>query len=249
MSIGIYQSASSLRALERWQDAITQNITSSQVVGFKRRSVEVSAIAAGGVQSAGDARVERGEGRPGLFPRVNYSINYEPGEVQTTRRDLDVAIQGPGFFQVDRGDGAFAYTRAGELRMLADRSLVTSANHQVLKTDGRPVELLANGQPLVIEQDGTLRQGETTLGKLAVVNFPDPNVLNPLSAGVFVAPAGVDPQPLAQPTVLQGYLEASNVSSFREMVDLVTISRAYEANQRVIQSRDQSQQKALEALG
>ena len=68
-------------------------------------------------------------------------------------------------------------------------------------------------------------------------------------SGVFLSPANTDPTPVEKPEVLQGYIEGSNVTPLREMVSLVQIARAYEANQKVLTSRDQTAQKALESLG
>jgi flagellar basal body rod protein FlgG len=82
-----------------------------------------------------------------------------------------------------------------------------------------------------------------------VVKFSDPAKLQARSAGSFTAPAGLDPIPVEAPQVLQGHLENSNVATLREMVDLVTISRANEANQKLIQSSDDLLGQALEKLG
>src|SRR5438270_331812 len=99
MNIGLYQSAASLSALERWQDSVAQNITSSQTTGYRKRTVSFSTQAAGELQPDGKARLGRDQGMPTLFPKVNPGINFVSGETQATRRELDVAIQGDGFFQ------------------------------------------------------------------------------------------------------------------------------------------------------
>jgi len=91
-------------------------------------------------------------------------------------------------------------------------------------------------------------QGTTPVGKLSVVKFATNAQLMPLSAGAFIN-TGAPPEQVERPEVLQGYLEASNITPLREMVDLVNIARAYEANQKLIQSRDQSLGKTLEVLG
>lgn len=250
MSIGLYQSASSLAALERWQDAVTQNITSSQVAGYKKRTVEFSSVAAGELQTDPRQKIGRGEGETTYFPKASYGINFHSGETEPTRRELDVALQGDGFFEVRMDDGRTAYTRGGELRLRADRTLVTPQDQPILTEDGSPVQLLPGGGELVINRDGTVMQGDTRLGRLGVVEFSDNNQLMPISAGMFLpVPGAPDPVPVEKPEVLQGYLEASNVTPLREMVDLVNIARAYEANQKLIQSHDNTMQKTLDALG
>jgi flagellar basal body rod protein FlgG len=250
MSIGLYQSAASLSALERWQAVVAQNITSSQVTGYRKRTIDFSSEMAGELQSDPRHPVGKGEGTGTIFPKVNTGISFTNGETLPTHRSLDVAIQGDGFFEVERGDGSHAYTRGGEFHIDAKRSLRSSGGDAVLGTDGRPIVLLPQaGAELVINQDGTVLQGGTTIGKLSVQKFADNSRLIPLSGGLFVPSAGTpDPVP-ATPELLQGYLEGSNITPLREMVDLVLISRAYEANQRIITTLDQQMGKTLDALG
>lgn len=247
MNVGLYQSAASLSALERWQDAVTQNITSNQVSGFKKRTINFSTVAAGELQ-AGGGKVGGGQGQPMYFPRASYGINFSMGETQPTRRELDVALQSEGFFEVELEDGRRGYTRAGELRIRPDRTLVTSQDVPILSDAGSPIQLLPSGGPVVINTDGTIVQGTTQVGKLSVVKFADNHLLRPMSAGVFVN-GGAAPEQVDRPEILQGYLESANTAPLREMVDLVNIARAYEANQKLIQSRDDAMGKTLQTLG
>jgi flagellar basal-body rod protein FlgF len=249
MNVGLYQSASALSALERWQDAVSQNITSSQTTGYRGRMVSFSTQAAGELEADPKARIGSDGSMPVLFPKVNSGINFHNGETEPTRRDLDAAIQGEGFFEIQRPDGSKAYTRSGEFRMRVDRTLVTSSGDEVLSDGGSPITLLPNGGPVTINQDGTLFQGATSLGKIAVKKFADNSQLIPIAGGFFVpAPGAAAPESVEQPDLLQGYLESSNVTPLREMVDLVLISRAYEANQKMITTIDDQMQKTLDAL-
>jgi flagellar basal-body rod protein FlgF len=110
------------------------------------------------------------------------------------------------------------------------------------------VTLLPGGGDVVINRDGSIFQGNTSLGKLSIQSFVNPSKLSPLAGGYFLAGAGAPPEPVEKPELMQGYLEGSNVAPLREMVDLVLISRAYEANQRIITTADQTMQKTLDAL-
>ena len=249
MNIGIYQSASALSALERWQDSVAQKITSSQTSGFRKRTINFSTQASGELHPDLRARAGRSAGVSMSFPKVNYGINFMMGETQPTRRELDVAIQGDGFFEVQRNDGSKVYTRSGEFRMRADRMLVTTDGHQVLSDGGAPITFTSGAGAVTINRDGTVFQGENALGRLAVKKFANNAALMPLAGGFFYAPAGLEPRQVEKPDLLQGYVEGSNVTALREMVDLVLISRAYEANQKVIKTVDEQMGKALEALG
>ena len=248
MNVGLYQSAASLSALERWQDAVTQNITSSQVSGYKKRTVSFSSAIKGEVMTDPKARTGSGAGEPMQFPKVGYGISFQFGKTQPTRRDLDVALQGEGFFEIQLEDGRKAYTRAGEFRLRADRTLITGDNATVLNEGGDPIQFLPGGGRIVINADGRILQNDAPVGRIAVVKFADNRQLVPLSAGAFIN-QGPDPQPVEKPEVLQGYLESSNITPLREMVDLVNIARAYEANQKLIQTRDQALGRTIETLG
>ena len=133
--------------------------------------------------------------------------------------------------------------------MRNDRTLVTTGGGEVLTEAGAPITLLQNGQPLIVNRDGSLFQGDVSLGKLAVERFANNNQLIPTSGGYFIAAPGTTPEAVQNPELLQGYIEGSNVTPLREMVDLVLISRAYEANQKIISTIEQQMQKTLEALG
>lgn len=250
MNVGLYQSASALSALERWQDVVSQNITSAQTTGYRKRTVSFSTQPAGELQSNPQARIGAEGSVPMLFPKFNPGINFIFGETQPTRRELDAAIQGEGFFEIRRPDESKVYTRSGEFRMRPDRILVTSSGDEVLSEAGDPIQLLSGGGPVVINSNGSIFQGATALGRLAVKKFADNASLQAIAGGYFVpAPGMSPPEAVENPELLQGYLEASNVTPLREMVDLVLISRAYEANQKIITTVDEQMQKTLDALG
>ncbi|MBL9201892.1 MAG: flagellar hook-basal body protein [Opitutaceae bacterium] len=250
MNIGIYQSASALSALERWQESVAQNITASQTIGYRKRVVNFAA------EMGGEILTDRPGGRPSgdtamqmAFPRIEQSLSFKPGETQATRRELDVAIPGEGFFEVQRDDGSRAYTRSGSFALRADRTLVTGDGAVVLTDAGAPITTVQGGGNIVINPDGTVFQGGTGLGRLSIQKFANNALLQHQPGGYFLPGNAGDPQKVEKPDLMQGYLESSNVSALREMVDLVLISRAYEANDKVIKAVDEQMGKTLEALG
>lgn len=249
MNVGLYQSASSLSALEKWQDAVSQNITSAQVIGYRKRVVNFSTQMAGELQYGAKNGSAKGDTVGMLFPAATGSISFQHAESHPTRREYDVALMGDGYFEVRQPDGSMAYTRNGEFRVGSDRILKSSHGFEVMTADGNPITLLQGQGPLVITENGTLTQNGNPLGRLAVKGFADDKALYPLDGGLFAMQPGYEAEVVEEPTVQQGYLEGSNVASLREMVDLVLISRAYEANQRIISALDQQMQKTLDALG
>jgi flagellar basal-body rod protein FlgF len=247
MNIGLYQSAASLSALERWQEAVAQNITSSQIPGFRKRTVEFTSVEMGHLQI--DPKGKGSAGSPASFPSTQLGVSFYPGETTPTRRELDVAISGDGFFQVQIADGSRGFTRAGQFQLNSQRMIVTHNNMPVLSAAGTPIILQPTGEKLAISADGAISQGDRQLGKLSVVKFEDNQKLLPAGDNMYIAPEGMDPETVDRPSVLQGYVEESNVTPLREMISLVQIARAYEANQKIITNRDQNLQKALDTLG
>jgi flagellar basal-body rod protein FlgF len=247
MNIGIYQSAASLSALERWQDSVTQNIASSQLPGYRAHKTGFSAQAAGQFQGGSTSSTEAGQSA--IFPLATDSVSFLPGESQRTDRELDASIQGPGFFEVQAADGTKQYTRDGEFQIQPDNTVTTASGQKVMTVGGSPLTLIPSGGSVVINTDGSVTQNGTSLGTLSIQTFSDTSQLTAGPNGTYVPAAGMAPIAVDKPNVLQGYLEGSNVSATHEMVDLITISRAYESNQKMISTVDQEMQKTLDALG
>lgn len=250
MNIGLYQSAASLSALERWQDVVTQNITSSQVPGFKKRTIEFSSMEMGSLQADTKARMGSGDGKPSSFPVTTMGISFRPGESIPTRNVLDFAIEGDGFFQVQMPDGSRGFTRAGGMHLNAARTLVTMDEYPVLNQAGSPITLQAEAGSMAVSADGAITQGATQLGSLGVVRFNDTSKLMPSGGGMYVLKdKSVEPIQIDKPQLMQGYIEGSNVAPLQEMIALVQIARSYEANQKIITANDQNVGKAIEMLG
>jgi flagellar basal body rod protein FlgG len=146
-------------------------------------------------------------------------------------------------------DGTHAYTRDGSFSERSDGTLVNSSNYPVLSENGSPIVLAQAGAAVTITQDGAISQGDTQVGRLSVTTFSNTGGLIPISGGLLVAGQDAGATAAASPGVLQGYIESSNVSPLFEMVNLVQVSRIYEANQRVITNADQQTQKTMDALG
>lgn len=250
MNIGAYRGASALAAYEKWQEVISQNIAYGSIPGFKKSDIAFE------VSSPDNARLGGQAGGAGsVMPQMTTKVNFAPGTLQHTGNDLDFAIQGKGFFQIKRKDGTLGYTRNGEFQMNADRTLVTRQG-DVVMGEGAPITFNANGGAISINAGGTISQvnSQTHLqeqvGKLTVYDFKDPQKLERSGDGLFAPVNGsAQPQPVEQPGIIGGVLENSNVSSLTEMVNLINVSRAYEANQKAIQGSDDNDSKAIQTLG
>ena len=233
--------------MERWQEMVSQNISSSSVPGFKKSEMSFEAVL-GGLQRTGTDG-SFGKDSKDSMPRQSVQISMNQGELRSTGNELDFAIQGAGFFQIQKPDGQTGYTRDGQFRLSPERTIVTSQGYPVMG-DGGPITLRAGGGKVSINEDGTIIQGDTQVGKLAVSDFTDPSKLRRIGDGLLgPADASVQPTTVERPMVMGGSLESSNVSPLREMISLVTISRAYEANQRLILANNETSEKAIQQLG
>lgn len=244
MNIALYLGASAMGALERWQQTTANNIASSSSPGFRKREVEFSVNSAGAMPTGTDGG---NAVKPGQFPTSRVAVNFTPGQFVGTGRDMDVAIRGEGFFEVQTADGNRAYTRSGSFYTNNERTLVDAQGNQVLGEGGAPIQLLQEGGQLAIATDGTISQGGRAIGKLTIQRFDNLQALIPLSGGLF-APNGQAPQAVESPMVMQGSLETSNVQPVEEMVSLVQISRAYEAAQKLITARDDTLDKTIKTV-
>jgi flagellar basal body rod protein FlgG len=103
--------------------------------------------------------------------------------------------------------------------------------------------------PLTVSRDGSISQGDNQLGRMAIYNFEDTDGLTRVEGGYFEAPAGTNPEALENFGVLQGAIESSNVAPMAELVNLIAVSRAYEAAQRSMSSHDDLINKAIQSLG
>jgi flagellar basal-body rod protein FlgF len=248
MNIGIYKSASAMVGCDRWQEMISKNLSSASVPGFRKSEAAFEAKASGMERYGSGASDEAKEAKASV-PTIGSQISMQPGEIRVTGNDTDFAIQGRGFFKVQLDDQKSGYTRDGEFHLDAKRTLVNKAGKPVLSESG-PIVLRPDGGKLSISGDGTIVQGETPLGKLPIYNFPDSEELMRIGDGLLtpkneeVAPAKMD-----KPEIVGGMLEMSNVQPLQEMVNMITVSRAYEANQRVITSQDELLGKAIQTLG
>jgi flagellar basal-body rod protein FlgG len=169
------------------------------------------------------------------------------GGLRQTGNNLDLAIEGQGFFQVMRPNQEIAYSRAGNFKTDADGRLVTADGFAVepaitIPVDATSVSVSTNGV-VSVTQPGQANAVE--VGQLQLVNFANPAGLLEIGRSMFQL-TSASGQPLTQTpgengvgTISQGFLEGSNVEVVNEMIDLIASQRAYEVNQRVVQAADE----------
>ncbi len=244
MTVSLYQAAAALSANSAWQDAITSNLASSSVPGFKRQQLSMAAVKAGLLPGGGG-------NLPTSFslPKAKTAPSFAPGEMIATGVKNDVAIDGKGFFSVQLPNGTNAFTRDGEFQVTSKGELVTKEGYPV-EGEGGPIMLnLQNPTPMSVSANGTVSQGAEKKGKLKITEFQNPEALTQISGAYFIGGGhGLIPQPSTS-TLRQNYLEGSNTSVIGEMANMMTAMRSFEANQHIIQMQDDRMGKTISELG
>jgi flagellar basal-body rod protein FlgG len=233
-------------------EVIANNIANINTTGYKRTRAEFTDLlyqverVQGIPNQTGEGVIPEGA-QLGLGTRLAAIrlLNIQ-GPLAETGNRLDLAINGPGWFQVSGPNGGTLYTRAGAFN--------TNAEGQIVTADGYLVEpavtVPAGTTAIEINQTGEVfakLQGEAnmvSIGQITLANFPNPAGLNALGGNLFqpteasgAAVSGL-PGSISFGTVQQGYLESSNVDPVREITELISAQRAYEMNSKVIQAAD-----------
>jgi flagellar basal body rod protein FlgG len=225
---GILASAGAMRPVLTAQGVLANNLANASTTGFRRDRVafRLDAPAAGVAgQSPGSA----------LAPHLATQIDPRPGSYQVTDRRLDMALQGDGYFVIATPDGE-RYTRGGHFVLAEDGTLVTPQGHAVM-TDGGPLTL-PSGAQLQVLPDGTLRDPERLFGKLQIVSFDEAPRFTHVGAGLLATET--EPVAADEARVLQGVIEGPNVEPVQAMVEMITLLRHFEMNQKALQAQDES---------
>jgi flagellar basal body rod protein FlgG len=245
VNVSLFQAAAALDANSRWQEVIADNLASSSVPGYKQQQLSQEAVQAGLMPANG------GKNSAQFFsvPHTSTSTNFTPGELKYTGNSTDVAIEGKGFFEVQLPNGQTALTRDGEFQINSQNQLVTKESYPVLGTGG-PIQLSHDHSgPLSISSSGQVSQGAQLKGTLKVTEVDKPQGLTQLSGGYFSAKEGKVATTESKPSLREGYLEGSNASTLSEMASMMTASRGFEANQKVIQIQDDRMNRTISELG
>ncbi|MBW8014783.1 MAG: flagellar hook basal-body protein [Planctomycetes bacterium] len=226
---------SSTSALMQEYHAITHNIANANTAGFKRRAssfsnklAEQTAILGSGSDSGGVIQ----------FKSV---IDFSQGNLDHTERPLDLAIKGEAFFVIESPDKT-EYTRNGQFGRNSNGQIIDYQGRLIAGKNG-PITIPAeiSDSQLVIAGDGSVMAAGANIGKIRMVEFgADMAKLKPAGDNCFVAPNDVMPVAAVKSSVEQGYRESSNVDSVRETINLITVSRMYEASMKVMTKQSDS---------
>ena len=252
---GLYTAYTGMVNEQHRMDVLTNNLANSTTIGYKKEgttSQSFDAVLAYKVKDTSEAaNIPRriGINNPGVKIGENYT-DYTQGSMRITDNTYDLALSGDGFFAIEftnkRGETSTKYTRDGSFTVTNEGYLTTKDGNYVLGTAGR-IRL----NPLLdsaIDSQGRISQNGAVVAQLQLTDFADYNYLEKYGENLLQPVEGAELQ-AANCKVHSGYLEASNVQVVSEMVDLITITRQYEANQKVIKAYDSTLEIASTQLG
>ncbi len=230
-------------ANEAAQDAIAQNIANAATTGFKRDLPQFQSFQEALLQSTAGSTPGATVG--GLGPGVGVrglATDFSDGALQQTGNPLDIALTGDAFLAVQTPQGV-RYSRDGALTRDAQGQLVqANGSGAVLDPSGRPISLPAKTKNITITPSGGVLADGVSVGRLQLVSLTRTSGASKQGDNLFsqpnVAPAGPNA------TVHQGYLESSNVNIVKEMVAMISVQRAYETDQKMVQAEDEATNKA-----
>ncbi len=242
---GLYTSAEGMIPLMAKQDQISNNLANINTTGYKKSSLVTRSFREFLKNDIEQPFVNEGT----VIDEV--AIDFSQGGLKQTGVPLDVAIEGEGFFTVDTPQGR-RYTRNGNFSIDSDKRLVTSKGFPVIATMGDGTESIvkADGDNFSILGDGTVVVDGDNVGKLKMATFDKPYKLLREGGSLYKTS---NPDALVYESndfkLQQGFLETSNADPIRSMVDMISVFRTYEANQKAIHAQDETLGKAVNEVG
>ncbi|MBL8338222.1 MAG: flagellar basal-body rod protein FlgG [Rhodoferax sp.] len=252
----LWISKTGMEAQQMQLDVISHNLANVSTTGYKRANAVFEDLMYQNLRQVGANTTAESQLPTGLHlglgvRTVATSRAFSQGTIQQTTNQLDVAIQGNGFFQITMPDGTTQYTRDGSFQVDNQGRLVTSNGLPV----ANGVTIPANAKNITIANDGTVTAsipGQTapqSIGTIALASFINPAGLEPQGQNLFAeSPASGQPQTGTPGSnglgvISQGFLESSNVNVVQELITMIQTQRAYEMNSKAIQTSDQMLQK------
>ena len=247
MSDGIWSALSGAIAQERSLNIAANNVANVETAGYQGDKPVFAEVMAKALQAVPSNQLH-------YVAIQDIAIDQSQGSLQKTDNPLDVALQGEGFFAL-RTPGGERYTRDGSFALDGEGTLRTKDGLEVLGeagpagAPGIQLSIPEGTKEIQISEDGSVLADGANVGKLKLVTFP-PQGLQKQGLTLFAPINGATPRAAEKTTVAQGYIEDSNVNAVSAMNELITVGRAFDAFQKVIESyRDIDQRTARDVGG
>jgi flagellar basal-body rod protein FlgG len=253
---GLYTAYTGMINEQNRMDVLSNNMANVTTVGFKKEGTTSQSF-----DQVLDLKIKDSTIDYNLATREGYTtrgvkigenyVDWSQGSFRITGNTYDLALGGSGFFAVEftnkAGETSTKYTRAGEFQLDNEGYIVTHEGDYLLDANGKHIKV----DPLKetsIDRQGRIMQDGHTIATIQIADFKDYDYLKRYGETYYEPIEGAE-FTNADGQIYSGYLEASNVSSVQEMVNLITISRQYESNQKIIQTIDNTLETAVTRVG
>lgn len=250
---GLYTSYTGMLNEQYRMDIMSNNLANADTTGFKKEGstsqayAEVMAVKIKDVSENPNTPKRLGNMSLGVKIGETYT-DFSQGSLRDTGNTYDIAIGGSGFFNIEftnkAGETSTKYTRDGGFTITKDGYLVTKDGDYVLGENGR-IQLSTTAGTTVFDRSGNIFQDNRLVASLKITDFEDTNYLTHYGETMWDAKEGAVQQDAEDAQIYQGYLEMSNASVVKEMVNMITISRQYESNQKMLTTFDESLEKSM----
>ncbi len=252
MNAALFVGKTGLSAQETALQVISNNLANVNTDGFKKdRAVFEDLLyqiqRQPGAQSSESTELPSGFQLGSGVRTVGTQKLFTQGTLQITEQNLDVAIEGKGFFQISMPDGSTSYSRNGQFQVNSNGEVVTAEGFLLEPS----ITVPSDATSLAISVDGVVSVTQastatsTQIGTIQLADFVNPSGLQAMGSNLFKettssgTPTTGNPGDAGVGTTIQGALENSNVNSVEELVDMITVQRAFEMNSKVISTADQ----------
>lgn len=251
---GLYTAYTGMLNEQYRMDIMSNNLANADTTGFKKEGSTSQAYAE--VMAVKIKDLSENPNTPKRLGGISLGVkigetftDFSQGSLRDTGNTFDLAIGGNGFFNIEftnkAGETSTKYTRDGGFTLTRDGYLVTKDGDYVLGTDDNRIQISTTAGNTVIDRAGNIYQDDNLVASIKVTEFEDTNYLTHYGETMWDVKEGAVANDAEDPSIYQGYLEMSNVSVVKEMVNMITISRQYETNQKALQTFDETLEKSM----
>ncbi|MGB4659455.1 MAG: flagellar hook-basal body protein [Mobilitalea sp.] len=252
---GLYTAYTGMANEQKRLDIIANNLANAATVGYKEENVTSQSfdnLLTIKVKDASEAYNNRAIGTMSLGVKLGeVYTNYGQGSLKQTSNTYDMAIDGSGFFTVSvtdkAGNESTQYTRSGTFTMTKDGQIVDADGNHLLG-EGGEIAISTDAAEVLIDDNGGVYADGEYVDTILITDFTDYDYITQVGDTMFKALEGAT-ETISNASVRQGFTEQSNVNVVSEMVEMISVTRAYEANQKVIQSVDKTLDLAANSVG
>ena len=250
---GLYTSYTGMLNDQYRMEIMSNNLANADTTGFKKEgstSQAYSEVMAVKIKDLTEnPNTPRRLGNMSLGVKIGETYtDFSQGSLRDTGNTYDIALGGSGFFNIEftskSGETSTKYTRDGGFTITKEGYLVTKDGDYVLGENGR-IQLSTTAGTTVFDRNGDIYQDDRLVASLKISDFEDTNYLTHYGETMWDVKEGAVETEAEDPDVRQGYLEMSNANVVKEMVNMITISRQYESNQKMLTTFDETLEKTM----